>query len=122
MSIQFQDYDEALKKFEIVQDLIKPGKCPALTIAVGSDRLSSNSGTRVLLVDEWIGTGAQIRAAIKLMEQAGAIISGIAVLYIFPDEPANLEIVRKYETFTANCLVCNHFECRCQSVEQDEQV
>ena len=39
-------------------------------------------GTRVLLVDEWIETGAQVRAAIQLIERQGGIIAGIASLHI----------------------------------------
>jgi adenine phosphoribosyltransferase len=41
----------------------------------------SNS-TKILLVDEWIETGAQIKAAIKLIEQQGGIIIGIAAINI----------------------------------------
>ena len=60
-----------------------------------------------------MGTGAQMKAAIEMMERMEAIIAGIAVLYVFPDEPANLEILRGHETFTANCLKCKHIDCRC---------
>ena len=34
-------------------------------------------GTRVLLVDEWIETGAQVRSAIQLIEGQGGVIAGI---------------------------------------------
>lgn len=40
------------------------------------------SGKRILLVDEWIETGAQIKAAIKLIERQGAIVVGIAAINI----------------------------------------
>ena len=69
-------------------------------------------------MDEWIGTGAQMRAAIELMERMGVIVAGIAVLYLFPDIPANYEIVKSYETFVANCLKCEYFECRCEINEK----
>ncbi|MEY4004650.1 MAG: hypothetical protein RLZZ221_746 [Verrucomicrobiota bacterium] len=38
------------------------------------------TGTRVLLVDEWIETGAQARAAAELVERAGGVIVGIAAI------------------------------------------
>ncbi|MBC7367208.1 MAG: adenine phosphoribosyltransferase [Undibacterium sp.] len=38
------------------------------------------AGTRVLLVDEWIETGAQARAAIALIERAGGVVVGIAAI------------------------------------------
>ena len=44
------------------------------------------TGTRALLVDEWIETGAQVRAAIQLIEGQGGVIAGIASLHIDDDE------------------------------------
>ncbi len=38
------------------------------------------TGTRVLLVDEWIESGAQARAAAELVERAGGVIVGIAAI------------------------------------------
>jgi adenine phosphoribosyltransferase len=43
-------------------------------------------GTRVLLVDEWIETGAQVRAAIQLIEGQGGVIAGIASLHLDDNE------------------------------------
>ncbi len=40
------------------------------------------TGTKVLLVDEWIETGSQVQAAIGLIEQQGGIIAGIASINI----------------------------------------
>ena len=37
-------------------------------------------GTRVLLVDEWIETGSQIRASIALVERAGGTVAGIVAV------------------------------------------
>lgn len=37
-------------------------------------------GTRVLLTDEWVETGAQARAAIALLERAGGVVVGIAAV------------------------------------------
>jgi adenine phosphoribosyltransferase len=39
-------------------------------------------GARVLLVDEWIETGAQVRAAAGLIEHQGGIVVGIAAINI----------------------------------------
>jgi adenine phosphoribosyltransferase len=38
------------------------------------------AGEQVLLVDEWIETGAQMQAAITLIEQAGGIVMGITTI------------------------------------------
>ncbi len=43
-------------------------------------RDSIRRGEKVLVVDEWIQTGGSMRAALSLLEQAGAIIRGIAVI------------------------------------------
>lgn len=37
-------------------------------------------GTRVLLTDEWIETGATARAAVELIERAGGTVAGIAAI------------------------------------------
>lgn len=37
-------------------------------------------GERVLVVDDWLETGAQIRGALQIIEKAGGEIAGIAVL------------------------------------------
>jgi adenine phosphoribosyltransferase len=37
-------------------------------------------GTRVLLVDEWIETGATAQAAVELIERAGGVVSGIVAI------------------------------------------
>ena len=44
------------------------------------------SGTRVLLVDEWIETGAQVQAAADLIEAQGGIIIGIATICMDENE------------------------------------
>jgi adenine phosphoribosyltransferase len=38
------------------------------------------AGTRVLLVDEWIETGTQARAAVELIERADGVVAGIAAI------------------------------------------
>jgi adenine phosphoribosyltransferase len=38
-------------------------------------------GTRVLIVDEWIETGAQVLAAIKLIERAQGAVVGVACIH-----------------------------------------
>ena len=61
------DYTGQCKTLELRRDVLRPG-------------------TRVLLVDEWIETGAQIRAAIRLIEGQGGVIAGIASLHIDDNE------------------------------------
>lgn len=38
------------------------------------------AGTRVLLVDEWIETGATAKTAVELIERAGGVVAGIAAI------------------------------------------
>jgi adenine phosphoribosyltransferase len=44
------------------------------------------AGVRVLVVDEWIETGAQARAAIELLERRGGVIVGVAAICIDDNE------------------------------------
>jgi len=44
------------------------------------DALSADQ--KVLLVDDWIETGSQIRAAIRLVEKLGATVVGIAAIHM----------------------------------------
>jgi adenine phosphoribosyltransferase len=57
------DYTGQRKTLELRRDALTPGQ-------------------RVLLVDEWIETGAQVRAAIQLIEGQGGVIAGIASLHL----------------------------------------
>ena len=59
----FVDYSGEPKALELRTDALKPGAA-------------------VLIVDEWIETGAQVSAAIALVERAGARVSGIAAISI----------------------------------------
>lgn len=66
-SVECVDYTGQRKTLELRRDALK-------------------SGTRVLLVDEWIETGAQAQAAIQLIEGQGGVIAGIASLHIDGNE------------------------------------
>lgn len=63
VSRQFTDYTGEQKTLELRTDVLNPGD-------------------RVLLVDEWIETGAQAFAAIELLEGQGAEVIGIATINI----------------------------------------
>lgn len=56
--IEFVDYTNTKKGLELALGVVK-------------------SGDRILLVDEWIETGAQVRAAARLLEDQGASIAAI---------------------------------------------
>lgn len=60
-SLAFVDYSDSQKSLEIRTDQIQ-------------------AGTKVLLVDEWVDTGAQAKAAAELIERQGGIITGIATI------------------------------------------
>lgn len=72
----------------------KGGKLPVAVTAAqfvdysGSEKTlelrrgSVRAGDNVLIVDEWVETGAQLQAAIHLIEGAGGIVAGIAAINI----------------------------------------
>ena len=74
----------------------KDGKLPGTTIGVdyaleyGSDRIVMHAdacvpGQRVLLVDDLIATGGTALAAVRLLREAGAEVSGAAFVIDLPD-------------------------------------
>ncbi|MDQ3440662.1 MAG: adenine phosphoribosyltransferase [Planctomycetota bacterium] len=65
-AVTFVDYTAQAKSLEMRFDALRPG-------------------ARVLIVDEWVETGAQIRAVITLVERRGAVVAGIASLNIDAD-------------------------------------
>jgi adenine phosphoribosyltransferase len=52
------------------------GQKKSLELRIGAIR----PGTRVLVVDEWVETGAQIQAAIELLEKQGGVVIGVATI------------------------------------------
>ena len=71
--------------------LRKPGKLPgrlleeAYALEYGSDRLQLQAGclpagTRVLLVDDVLATGGTVGSALRLLELAGAKVTGVGVV------------------------------------------
>ncbi len=77
---EFRDYTGQDKQLEIRLDIL-------------------SQGTRVLIVDEWIETGAQVSAAITLIERYGAIVAGIAAINM-DDNVKTRQISFKYEVYT----------------------
>lgn len=69
---EFVDYTGTHKSLEIRPDAIRPGM-------------------RLLLVDEWVETGAQIQAAISLIERCNGKVVGIASINIDPEARRGLE-------------------------------
>jgi len=61
--VEFIDYTGQSKSLELRSGSLQPG-------------------SRILLVDEWIETGAQAKAAIELIEHQGGILVGIAAINI----------------------------------------
>jgi adenine phosphoribosyltransferase len=56
-------------------------------------------GTRVLLVDEWVETGTQVRAAIDLIEGQGGVVIGVAAINI-DDTEATCSLRERYNCHT----------------------
>jgi adenine phosphoribosyltransferase len=61
LTSSFVDYTNTSKSFEI-------------------SRASVRKGEKILLVDDWIETGTQMKAAVKLIEELGGVIVGISSL------------------------------------------
>jgi adenine phosphoribosyltransferase len=70
----FIDYSQQEKWLEMREDSIDPGQ-------------------NILLVDEWIETGAQITAAVQMIEDQGGIIAGIAAINM--DDNQNTRKLKK---------------------------
>ncbi len=74
---EFVDYSGQRKSLELRQ-----GSIPA--------------GARVLVVDEWIETGAQVQAAVALVEGAGSAVAGIAAINM-DDNPGVRRLKARYQ-------------------------
>ena len=82
-SVQFVDYTGLQKSLEIRPDMLLPG-------------------ARILLVDEWIETGAQVKAAIELIENQQCEVIGIATINIDENDLTS-SLKKKYNCYA----VCN---------------
>lgn len=78
----FTDYTGQQKSLEIRADALRPG-------------------VRVLLVDEWIETGAQVSAAAELVERLGGVVAAIATINC-DDNDKTRAIALKYPVFSAD--------------------
>lgn len=77
---EFVDYSGQKKSLELRKGMIQPGQ-------------------HILIVDEWIETGAQIRAAIKLIEREGGHVAGVATINMDINDSTE-ELSRNYSFFT----------------------
>lgn len=80
-SVNFIDYSGELKTLEIRTDML-------------------SSSDKVLVVDEWIETGAQVNGAIALIELQGAVVAGIATVNM-DDNVATRALQEKYVCYAA---------------------
>ncbi len=58
------------------------------------------AGARILLVDEWIETGTQVHAAIKLIESQQGIIAGVATINM-DDNETTRKLREEYKCYQA---------------------
>ena len=58
------------------------------------------SGTRVLLVDQWVETGGTMDGAIRLVERQEGVIAGLVAL-VFEENQRTLEYRNKYKCVSA---------------------
>ena len=72
---EFVDYTGQRKSLELRAGALKPG-------------------TRVLVVDEWIETGAQVKAAIELIERQGGVVAGVATINVDVNDNTRVLIER----------------------------
>lgn len=74
--VEFVDYTRQPKTLALRRDALRPG-------------------ARVLVVDEWVETGAQMSAAVTLLERAGGVIIGLAAICI-DDGPRTQALRARY--------------------------
>jgi adenine phosphoribosyltransferase len=84
-SVEFIDYTAQKKTLELRRGAIVPGQ-------------------KILLVDEWIETSAQIRAGIEIIERQGGSVIGIAAISM-DDNDNTRELRKKYKCCSAWDLV-----------------
>jgi adenine phosphoribosyltransferase len=80
----FVDYSGAQKALELRTDALGPHH-------------------QVLLVDDWIETGAQVGAAIRLIERRGARVVGIAAIHMDQNDETRV-LAQRYRVRTASEL------------------
>ncbi len=80
-SVSFVDYSGSEKALELRHDAIRPGM-------------------RVLVVDEWVETGAQVQAAITLIERQGGVVAGVVTLQIDTKNVATQTLRDAYPCYT----------------------
>lgn len=85
LKTSFTDYTKTVKSFEINKSAIK-------------------KGDKVLLVDEWIETGSQIKSAIILVEKLGGKVIGIAT--ICADKSKQTKIL--FDTYNLKAIKINN--------------
>ena len=85
LSEEFVDYTRQRKSLEIAKDAIK-------------------KGDRVLIVDDWVETGAQAKASVSMIEQLGGIIVGFAVLV----DDASEETYQFLSKYDYHFLITSH--------------
>ena len=76
VAAEFVDYTGQQKALELRKGMIKPGD-------------------QVLVVDEWVETGAQVQAAIDLIEREGGQVVGITTINI-DNSPTAVRLCKKY--------------------------
>lgn len=81
-TVNFADYSKKPKVFEVVSNSIM-------------------FGDKVLIVDDWSETGAQIKAAISLAEQCGGVVAGVSCFNI--DNPVKED--RELSTYKIFSLI-----------------
>jgi len=82
--VEFVDYTAEPKALEMRRDALRPGM-------------------NVLVVDEWVETGAQVTAAIVLVEKLGALVAGIATICM-DRNPATEELRSKHTVHTVHTV------------------
>ena len=65
------------------------------------DATAISDGARVIAVDDWVETGAQMTAATRLVEAAGGMVVGIAVLDAEVND-TTCRLAERYDVHTVN--------------------
>ena len=69
-------------KVPVAYDVVSMVNYSAQTQELEMRKPAFSSGTKVLLVDQWIETGGTMDAAMRLIERQGGVVAGIAVICV----------------------------------------
>ena len=89
-------------KVPVAYDVVSMVNYSAQTQELEMRKPAFSSGTKVLLVDQWIETGGTMDAAVRLIERQGGVVAGFAVICVEENTFTN-QMRKKYKV--SSCVL-----------------